>query len=369
MKVLLVFDNLNAGGAETSLVAMVNANEDPCVEFYIAVLYGSGPLRPKVQLDADHFIVHDIGGKYNFVKGAKYLRGLIRRIGPTLVHATLFRSEIVCRLALLDDRSTYLVGSFVNDSYSRLHYALKGSWLGKLKLAAVQAIDAATQFRVNTFLAITETTKTANARALLVSKDRIKVIYRGRNVRQFTTVARAHHEAASTTLLTTGRLIWRKGYRESLTAVSRAAGEAISYRVAGDGVNAQAIEEFADRLPNRGRVTFLGHVTEIANELAGADFLLMPSHYEGLGGSLIEAMLARVPIIASDIPVHREVTDGNALFFKVKDSDSLLRAIDELPPRAALQEMIEAAYALAVSRYDIEHITAQTIAFYRAVTV
>ncbi len=47
--------------------------------------------------------------------------------------------------------------------------------------------------------------------------------------------------------------------------------------------------------------------------LAGAIALLMPSHAEGFGLPLIEAMRLGVPVMASDIPAHREVVDAQAL--------------------------------------------------------
>ena len=365
MKILLVLDTLNAGGAERSLVEIINTNLDPTVEFYVATLYGGGILESEVVLDSDRLVVYNLDGKYKFRKGRDYMIRLIKRIQPDLVHATLFRSEIISRLALLGDRKTVLIGSFVNDSYSAFHYRLKHSLVGKFKLAGIQAIDLLTRFRVNKFLSITESTKLSNTAALLLAKDKVQVIYRGRNIQQYA-VRRINTDSfGNPGLLTTGRLIWRKGYRESLTAVAQSSVDTLSYRIAGAGVDETAIRQLAASLPNAHRTTFLGHVVRVADELAKTDYLLMPSHYEGLGGSLIEAMLSKVPIIASDIPVHREVTGGHALFFEVTNAASLTELLNNLPQPSALNDMVARAHVLATERYDIRHITAQTVAFYR----
>lgn len=53
--------------------------------------------------------------------------------------------------------------------------------------------------------------------------------------------------------------------------------------------------------------------------LAGAIALLMPSHAEGFGLPLIEAMRLGVPVMASDIPAHREVVDAQALLLDPRD--------------------------------------------------
>ncbi len=61
--------------------------------------------------------------------------------------------------------------------------------------------------------------------------------------------------------------------------------------------------------------------------MAGAIGLLMPSHAEGFGLPLIEAMRMGVPVIASDIPAHREVVDSQALLLDPRDAKAWDAAI------------------------------------------
>ncbi len=60
-----------------------------------------------------------------------------------------------------------------------------------------------------------------------------------------------------------------------------------------------------------------------------ADALIAASKDEGFGLPLVEAAHFGLPIICSDIPIFREVTQGHADFFKMMDADDLARCISE----------------------------------------
>jgi glycosyltransferase involved in cell wall biosynthesis len=61
--------------------------------------------------------------------------------------------------------------------------------------------------------------------------------------------------------------------------------------------------------------------------VAGAACVVQPSIYEGFGLPALEALACGAPVIASDLPVHREITGGNATLVPVGDIDALAAAI------------------------------------------
>ena len=59
------------------------------------------------------------------------------------------------------------------------------------------------------------------------------------------------------------------------------------------------------------RLRVLGPRTDVAAVLAAADIFALPSHFEGLPMSVIEAMLTGLPVVSTAIRGPREqVTDG-----------------------------------------------------------
>ena len=85
-------------------------------------------------------------------------------------------------------------------------------------------------------------------------------------------------------------------------------------------------------VPQRRRCGSSGHRDDAPEILAAADVFVFPSLYEGLGGSLIEAMALGLPIVASDLPAIREVVepDRNAVLVPPGSPSELASAVEPL---------------------------------------
>ncbi len=68
---------------------------------------------------------------------------------------------------------------------------------------------------------------------------------------------------------------------------------------------------------------------EMAGLLAGAAAAVRPSRFEGFDLPLGEALAAGCPVVASDLPVHREVAGDAAWFYPVGDAAALAAALQD----------------------------------------
>jgi glycosyltransferase involved in cell wall biosynthesis len=102
--------------------------------------------------------------------------------------------------------------------------------------------------------------------------------------------------------------------------------------VGGRGWKFEAVATLLDRSP-----PLRGHVVEVSGLatpslkrlLDGARALLMPSFAEGYGLPVVEALTAGVPVVASDIPVFREICGDRARLISPLDGEAWLEAIRE----------------------------------------
>ncbi|MGC0142912.1 glycosyltransferase family 4 protein [Pseudactinotalea sp. Z1732] len=83
-----------------------------------------------------------------------------------------------------------------------------------------------------------------------------------------------------------------------------------SLQIAGDGSQRTALEDMVSNLGLTSQVQFLGHLDDVPGRMASAGMLLAPCAIEGLGLSVLEAMVHGLPVVAAGSGGHRELLSG-----------------------------------------------------------
>jgi glycosyltransferase involved in cell wall biosynthesis len=112
------------------------------------------------------------------------------------------------------------------------------------------------------------------------------------------------------------------------------------------------------------RLRLLGYRTDVAAILAAADIFVLPSHFEGLPMSVIEAMLTGLPVVATNIRGPREqiVPGVTGLLVPPATIDPLAEALCRLvADPEARAAMGAAGRARALDVYDEAKVLARTM--------
>ncbi len=297
------------------------------------------------------------------MRAFRALVALLRRERPDLVHGHMPISGFLARLAAVVagvPRVAYTCHGFLFNQpgpWPRRAVSLAMEWLGGRM--------------TDVFLTVSDE-EAADARRLGIARGAVSV-RNGRDPALFRPdpAARVRIRAGlgvpegRVVIVAVSRLVRHKGYPELLAAMRDVPGAelwVVGERLATD--RGEDLSPLFAEAEAAGRVRRLGYRSDVAAVLAAADVFVLPSHFEGLPMSIIEAMLAGLPVVATGIRGPREqVVDGvTGLLVPPGVVPPLATALNRLVADPALRAGMGAAgRSRAVERYDEARIVARTL--------
>ena len=166
-------------------------------------------------------------------------------------------------------------------------------------------------------------------------------------------------------VIAVSRLVRHKGYPE-LAAAMRDVPQAELW-VVGERLASDRGQDMLAVLHDAGlgeRLRLLGYREDVPALLAAADIFALPSHFEGLPMSVIEAMLTGLPVIATDIRGPREqvLPEVTGLLVQPGAVAPLAAALGRLAADPSLRAaMGEAGRVRALDLYDEAKVLARTL--------
>ena len=169
-----------------------------------------------------------------------------------------------------------------------------------------------------------------------------------------------------------GNLRKEKNQRLAIEAVSllKRQRPQLKLIICGDGDRRTELERLAASLDLSGRIHFLGFRFDIPRILAAMDIFCLPSVYEGMPLSVLEAWAAGKPVVATDVIGIRDlVTNGvNGLLVPADDRNGLAGALDELlDNRPQQKKLAENSRRLVTEQYSLRAMVAKYAGLYEKV--
>lgn len=306
-RVLYLTTNSKMGGTERVIFNLARHFHGRDYAVHVATLMGPGTLQELLAAEGVPATHLEMRSKID-VPVILRLRRLLREFEPDLFCTYLFHANHLGRIvARLSGFSRIITVQESADLWRRWHHNIP---------------DRATAGLVSQFIANSEAVKTRFCAFARVGPERVRVIHNGIDLAPYrdpdpATRAEARAELGlaegEVAFITVAHVFAYKGYFELVAAAEEVARQHPEARwlFVGSG---RADEAVRDRIRAAGlenRVRMLGIRTDVPRLLQAADGFVLPSHWEGCPLSLLEAMAAGLPVIASRVGgIPELVTEG-----------------------------------------------------------
>ena len=360
IRVLHVIDHLGLGGAQSALLDMVANRDKASVDAEVAVMHGRGMFADALERASVkvHVLAPSKWPPAYILNLLRLARGGRHDVLHFHLQGANWLGKPLCALVSRASR--------VAHEHSSADLRFRGWWslfpdgFGHLFSNRVVAVSAG----VADFLA----THAA------VSRRRIRVVPNGVDTAVFAAASpEARRDSRRDLGLsennfvagTLGRLAPEKNLRVIAVMARQCPG--VVFVIGGSGPEGKALREAAAGLDN---VRFAGEVTDRAGYYAALDVLLLPSLHEALPMTVLEAMAAGVPVIASNLDGVAAALGEYGLLVPPGDSEAMAAALLALQVDPARRTALAAgARKRAESDFSAASTASKVEAIYRELTV
>lgn len=136
----------------------------------------------------------------------------------------------------------------------------------------------------------------------------------------------------------------------------------------GEGPEREELAALARSFDCRDKVIFTGHRQDATAVISQLDAFCLPSSFEGMSNSLMEAMAFGVPVVVSDIPANLELIrhDENGLVFPLGVGPEITKACKRVLEDSELAARLGgAAKAMIREEHSVGQLVEKHVALYR----
>jgi glycosyltransferase involved in cell wall biosynthesis len=367
VKVVHVIHSLSGGGIERRALTVISDLDPRRYASLLVCIDGLGPLAEEASARGIDPIV--VGRTRRFDASTVWrLVALLRRERPAIVHGWLSLANVYAR-----------VGGTIARVPVRI--AAEGAvvpTLNSRRLARDAFLDRALGFATDAYVANSDAVA-AGLRQRGVPSSRIVVVRNGVRIPdaardEVRAVACEELGAAPGEPLIGMAARLDPDFKDQRTflravAVLVRSGRAVRAAIIGAGTGRSGLERLARELEIADRVVFTGYRLDAARLIGALDVSVMLGfeHSEGFSNSVLEAMAAGVPLVATDIPPNREAVENgvHGLLVPARSVDDAASAIAQLlDDRAFAARLGAAARERAAREFSLEAQGEKTMELY-----
>jgi glycosyltransferase involved in cell wall biosynthesis len=359
-RVLYLSHAFMVGGAEEMVLNLVRHLPDR-FEPFVTCINQAGPIGEEIRKTGVPFRVLGLDPG---IRRPWHLLGIerhLRQVQPDIVHTFLLTASLYGRAAAMLARVPIVVGTEVYIyQQKRPHHVLAERLLMRGTNRVVVSAESVRDFYT---------------RQVHADPTRVDVIYNAVDWSQLQTTmpsgamrASVGVPAAAPLAGIIARLTEQKAHRHLFDAIAgRPELATLHLLVIGDGELREELRAQVDRLGLAARVHFLGARRDLGDLLAAIDLFVMPSLWEGLPLSMVLAMGAGLPVVATRVAGIPEVVENGVTGLLVPPADvpALGAALARLVSDQQLRETLGAAAAAFVRpRFGVDGYLAAVTGLY-----
>ena len=312
IRVLLCSSSMDGGGSEKQLLNLLKGLDRKRFEPILYLLYESGVLLDEVPEDIKRFAFWSENsiprwnwpGRIHSLQ-VQHLAKLLRREQIDVVYDRLFHMTLITGPAT-ERTQTPRLSTIVSPPQFDLVRSEK-RWLTMKKIALRRAYSTATAL-----VSVGAGTADNAAKYYKIPRDAFQVMLSpididridSESLMAWTGPALRQNRKQ---IISIGRLSDEKGHRylikafaKYMDAVKMDQAPAADLHVVGDGVLRKELQSLTASLHIADCVFFHGQIHSPFSLLKQCDLLVLPSLYEGMPNALLEAMVCRVPVLATN---------------------------------------------------------------------
>jgi glycosyltransferase involved in cell wall biosynthesis len=357
-----VIDNLGRGGAETLLVDLLpelgNHYDIVLVTLTDYIEFDPSEISCKHRYSLDYNYAADLRSLIGLFRAARKLKNIIKKHKPVLVRSQLYWSTMVARLAC-PKQIPLIFSVHITLSDGIFYFNTKGrllKWMEQLTYKKRHIMVGVTQEVVDDYQ------KTIGIKGKsFVLHNYVKDAYFQHAIDYRPPVN------GQLKIVAVGNPKKQKNYELVIGAFRLLKDPTVSCDIYGKSSYNEVLQKEIDkdRLP----IYLKGKSPEVYRHLGKYDAYIMCSLFEGFGIAIAEAMAVGLPLFLSDLPVLREVSHGNAIFFNPDNDQQLKDRIEEF--RSGKYDpvaMSAAGKEICAANYSRKGYVRKLLSIYEAVT-